>query len=392
MTWRELNALVPEYTTVLALAGHEGWLAPLLRAHLRPCTKGEAEMLLRAVGLNRLPVTWRPGSGRARHGEHGYRISLPPTVKGWRGHQLRAGLVLHEAAHVLDHRRRKQFGHGLTFCKHFRRLIESDWPAVLGASYKPGYKLTLDDEGRLMVCHSFSEIYSRHRGPYSLVLTRETRKAHKGEEKITHSTDKVRGPLGAEEAHEEARMIVNDPRDNVIDAHVFSETEQQFIGAHYARGVEVLPWDDARSFYTDASAEPVGLTPLPGPVTIEGTWDAPPVIDLMDALKKALPPSNPHPPSPVDVAYKFPVEPAGKPVTASPKKRGVALMIDDGYAEPWPKSPAAQLIRDYLSNGRKASAKEIGSALADQMTVLGVEFPTALVSRMKQAGMLKEAE
>lgn len=86
-------------------------------------------------------------------------------------------------------------------------------------------------------------IYARHRGPFQLGLTypppANSRRVSMGVSKWGKDRD-----LSAEDAHEEARMLVNDPRDDVLRVHVWSNTEQQFIGAVYERGKMYPAWDD----------------------------------------------------------------------------------------------------------------------------------------------------
>lgn len=90
---------------------------------------------------------------------------------------------------------------------------------------------------------SYRDIYARHRGPFSLLLTRDV--LLKGKE--VQKADHVKGPFTAEEAHEESRMLVNDPRDNVLQVHVFSDTEGQFCGAFYKRGEEYKTWEEEKT-------------------------------------------------------------------------------------------------------------------------------------------------
>jgi len=105
-------------------------------------------------------------------------------------------------------------------------------------------------------CSDYFGIYDRHRGPFTLVLSREETKKVKGEDTVVLKKDRERGPFSAEDAHETARMLVSDPRDNVSDVFVYSESECQFIGAAYHKGQVIPSWDEQSSVRLAAEAAP----------------------------------------------------------------------------------------------------------------------------------------
>lgn len=86
-------------------------------------------------------------------------------------------------------------------------------------------------------------VYQNHRGPYTLMILRKVGEKAGGLDKIKSET--INKSYSAEDAHEEARMLVNDPRDTIEGVYVFSENEQQYIGATYNRGKDYLSWEDS---------------------------------------------------------------------------------------------------------------------------------------------------
>lgn len=199
-------------------------------------------------------------------------------------------------------------------------------------------------------CSNYFGIYDRHRGPFTLVLTRETPKKVRGAETIALSTDRVRGPFNAEDAHETARLLVTDPRDNVRDAFVYSESEGQFIGAFYQKDAAIPSWDDV-SAVPLASTEQAAVT---APV-------AAPVVTVV------------------------------APTTPKPERRPRGAQLVVGKADRWPTSKGAQIVRQFFHPGRRATAQEIVGAVGEQLKAAGIEFPGSLVSRLKQGGFLTEA-
>lgn len=63
--------------------------------------------------------------------------------------------------------------------------------------------------------------YTRHRGPYTLQLNRDTPK-----QKQPWHTEALEGLLSGEEALELAHSFVNDPRDTIQSVHIWSDTEE----------------------------------------------------------------------------------------------------------------------------------------------------------------------
>lgn len=371
MTSRELTLVVPEYPNVLARAAREGWLRPLIHAHLTECTRVTAEGLLHE--LSDLPadlgLRWRPRTrGRARYHklQRRYGITLP-TEPAPSSSRLRIGLVLHEAAHVYDHLTTKRFGHGPTFCRELRELLATHW----NDSWRERCTIA-------MSVSNFREIYDRHRGPYWLLLTRET-PTKKG---VEHSTDRIEGPLSAEEAHEEARILVNDAKDNVVDAMVFSSTEGQFTGAIYRRGETYRPWheEESRARRVEPSDQRDEAALLPG--------GPEPLREVVDPVERGLPAATVPRRRPVrDVPAKDPALQRA----AGPRGNRPALELDPGNAERWPKSEGAGIVRATLEAIGRATAADLAQRIAADCAKVGVAFPASLISRLKQGGFLREA-
>jgi hypothetical protein len=374
VTYRELSNTVAEYESVLRQAGAGRWLPYLIAAHTTPCTQSEAERILQGVALpDDLKLRFKSRAGRARwiRKKQQYSISLPEVTHGI--YCLRVGVVLHEAAHIACHQRWKKFGHGEQFCTELRRLlIASKWRNVMST-------------------RSYREIYDRHRGPFSLLLTREEMK--KGREEQV--TEKVKGPFSAEEAHEEAVMLVNDTRDNVLQVHVFSDGEGQFCGAFYKRGETYKTWEEE----TEDAGRMESHSDQPAPALLQGRSE--PVSEMAaskldgvseesisdadgDRPVRDVPEEEPAAPRPKRAA-----KPAKLPGDRFPVVRGKALTL--GKTEGWPPSKPAQVVLAYMSvEGRKGTSAELIAALGAELTALGVAHPGSLVSRLKQAGLLVE--
>lgn len=360
-----------EYPNVVARAAREGWLAPLLAAHSQPCSMNDAFLLLRnrlkdLTAANSIPLpidtrlTWRRGVSRGlarynrRHGYYG--ISLP-TQPGTRGGTLRLGLVLHEAAHVIGHRKHKRFGHGPEFCQEFRQLLETtEWR-------------------RFMKVSSYRSIYARHRGPFSILLTREV--AGK-KNKMEQASDRVEGHFNAEEAHEEARVLVNSPKENVLQAFVFSDSEGQFIGAFYERGQAIKRWSEEQEEEDERRLE------LPD--TSQPRVPAALLREREESVRKVDAAGNNSMPKAAGPKRR-PVRDVPQKAAAGPKRsRGGPLTLGEGD---WPKSEGVQLVRATIE-GVQLTTAELIEKITPGCMKLGVAFPASLVSRLKQAGLLKE--
>lgn len=356
---------IVEYTTVQAAAADEGWLHALLDAHLTPCAETDARRLCSWVGLGHIPIRFTNRRGRARFSRRGYGISLPSTP-GTGFAKLRVGLVLHEAAHVLDRMESGTFGHREKFRRVLRDLVTRDWRSQL----KIGNQ---------------REIYARHRGPYSLLVSR-TVPGKGGKPKET--TDKVKGPFSAEDAHEEARMLVNDPRDNVVDIHVFSDSEGQFVGAHYKRGVEYPSWASLAEVGLDDEREnDEGRVELP-----DERPDAALLSGGEEPLQKVVAPLKQRVPKPA-VPSRGLVRnvPPQSQAAAGTKRKGAVLELDPGNAERWPASKGAAIVRAAIERER-GTASELAKRLTAELNAVGVEFPASLISRLKQGGFLREVQ
>lgn len=344
-----------EYESVLRRAAQMGCLGTLLEAHLTSCTPVQAANLLARLKLpDDLILRFGNFRGQASYfpRKRKYMISLPVERTG----RLRVGIVLHEAAHLIDRKRSGSMVHGQKFCNALRETIESShWR-------------------EMMPTRNRVEIYQRHRGPFSLLITRQG-VGKKGSD----ACERVRGPFSAEEAHEEARLLVGDPRDNVTDAFVFSDGEGQFIGAFYKRGEEYAPYGDELARYQaglelpDERSEAALLPRGPEPVQ---PVDAP----LDGGVPTATVPSRRSVRS---------VPPQGAAARSAPRRAGTALCL--GTVEGWPKAEAAQLLlRMFSEPGFHATSVEIVTAAGATIIGHGVQHPASLVSRLKQAGHLKE--
>lgn len=353
---------IVEYSSVMKRAGQEGWLADLCAAHATPCTRTQAERILHR--LTEVPadarLLWTNKRGKARYSvtKRRYGMSLPERP-GTNFAYLRVGLVLHEAAHIHDHLVRKKFGHGPAFCQALQELLKTDWRAFVP---------------------SVKEIYRRHRGPFSLALTREVVEG----KKRVQTSDFLNGPFSAEDAHEEARTMVNDPKDNIIDIYIFSKTEGQFTGAIYRRGETHPAWH--------LLEEPDGGLELPDPsdeaaLLPRGRQEPVRPVDAPDderVPQGAVPADRPV----RNVPAKAPAQPRTPP---APKPR-VGLELDPDKTTDWPKSAGAQAVLAHFVNGvKRATSAEICEALGPRLTEMGVAFPASLVSRLKQAGLLRPA-
>jgi hypothetical protein len=355
-----------EYVSIVKRAGQEGWLQPLTEAHAAPCSRDEAMTILGLLrNLPAMKVLFRSGArGRARFSRRTKRYGMTlSSAPGGRAGRLRAGLVLHEAAHILAHLETGKFDHQENYCRTLRRLLQTDWRTHMPTS-------------------SFAAIYNRHRGQrYSLALVREI--DHGGKRGKEQISDRILLPLRdedegrqrsrtftAEEAHEEARMLVGDPRENVKSVFVFGETENQFIGAAYHRGETYLPWSDET-----LPVDPTTLT------TQE-------IADEVTSHPRVEPAAEPTKPATDWQAIgKATKEPKAPKV---PRKAGLALTVAPGSEAKWPPAPSAQHILATFKARGAMTAKEAAEVLAPKLVELGVAHPASAVSRLKQAGLLQE--
>jgi len=347
-----------EYEGVLRRAGEKHFLHHLIESHATLCTPEQAQAILdRLQRFCSMPETALIFGSRRGHAyapntrnRLPYRISLPRPETG----RLRVGLVLHEAAHVFDHARRKKMGHGWGFIHALEPLLTS-------------FNWRLD-----MPTRSFFEIYMRHRGPYSLVGSEGSK------------AERVQGPFNAEQAHAKAIAAVTTGKEESV--FVYSDSEGSFIGAFYRRG------DKFKTYAEEKNAYQAGLELSdqrdPAALLQGGPEPLRPVDDPVDErVQGGTVPGDRHVRS---VPPQGPPEPRAKR-TAPPAKRRVALCL--GKDDDWPKSEAAQAVHDLFGtvNDRKAlTSGEICEALGPRLTELGVQFPASLVSRLKQNGFLKE--
>ena len=359
---------IAEYTNVLRAAMDDGWFHELAAAHFTPCTREESSAILAGLHLPNLVVQWRRGScGRASRRRGQDRLTLPrdPLAWGARGFgHLRVGIVLHEAAHIINRRENGAFGHGEEFQRTLRRLVEKfPWRCYVA------------------ICSDYPALYARHRGPYSLLLTTETTNK-KGE--VVVGSGRNRGPMSAEDAHDTARMLITDPRDNVRTVHVYSDTEQQYIGAYYDRGQVVPSWADASATSSlDSTAEREGAASLPPGDADESL----PGVDV-DVAVEPLPEQEPA----AKPARPARTQPAAMPRVPPAPRKAAPLAAAAGATE-WPKSRGPQIIREWFAAepGRQATVPEITAALGPALTEAGIQFPTSLISRLKQGGFLVAA-
>lgn len=369
MTGRQLHKWVPEYPSILSRAGREGWLSDLVAAHAVPCTSAHAVVILASLGLHPRDLDLRWGNRRGRARWHPktrrYSISLPGVPGGtWK--RLRAGLVIHEAAHVIDRRKTGTFGHGEKFCRQLRAALTTDWRSLVMTS-------------------SFREIYDRHRGPYALIVTTE----EVGKKGKAQGSGRHGNVFSAEEAHEEARILVNS-KAPVLEVFVYSETEGQFIGAQYKRGESYRPWHEEHGRVE--LCEPVQENDEPRPASpalVPGREEPLHAVgDLADAGEQT---EAVHVARQVrDVPAKARTSPRPERIAAGPRKPGSALRVADGRDD-WPKSEAAQAVKAHVEAHPGLTAAAIVAAIGPRLNELGVAHPASLVSRLKQAGFLKES-
>jgi len=73
--------------------------------------------------------------------------------------------------------------------------------------------------------------FEKHRGPFILMLSRP----HKSPQKATRgfsSSEWLRTAVrDGQDALDEARALLEDPRDSILAVYFYSEIEQQFVGA-----------------------------------------------------------------------------------------------------------------------------------------------------------------
>lgn len=361
--------MIAEYPTVLRSAMRGGWMLPLINAHNAPCTVPEATRILWGLSIpGPLRVIWRPGPARGHVNKwkksEQYVMTLPTTT-GTDCGQLRAGLVLHEAAHVLDHQQTGTFGHSEKFWRILRRLVEQNWRQYL----KPtGTQL---------------DIYRRHPGACALLMGRT--KIGKGG-RVEEITDHDPGPYTAEGAHEKARALVADGTYDTV--HVFSIREGQFSGAFYKHGVDYPSWKDMRKTAKTVGSEEDGGLELPD-----------------ERETTALLPGQPEPLQEVDDPVEPGVQtgpvPSSRPVRRVPaekpaepraprKPRGGPLTLNPERLAEFPTNKGATIVREALA-GWSATPGELTNKITPACTAAGIGFPASLISRLKQAGFLIEA-
>lgn len=245
---------------------------------------------------------------------------------------------------------------------------------------------------------SQAEIYARHRGPYSLLLTRE------GPKKVA-ATDRHPGPFSAEDAHERSRKLVEDPNDTITAVHVFSDNEGQFIGAFYKRGETYLPWAEIRAAELDAldhtAAEPreepdaeravdterleheEGNPPDPAAASLQRGEE--PVQEVESGTERPVQPrATPKP---------RPVRAVSEPRAAGAGKRSSRIELNpDKATEAWPKGEGARIVREAITASGPVTTKELIERTTPALTAAGVGFPASLISRLKQAGLLREVQ
>lgn len=196
---------------------------------------------------------------------------------------------------------------------------------------------------------NFTPIYQNHSGPYSLLLLRlKDGKPY---------TDTSPGSPRAESVHDRALELLDE--DSVDSVYVFAAAGY-FTGALYKKGEQYAPLDFARARVT------------------------PPVVAAPGAPEAA-------PVAPVDI----PPPPRVQRTTGSrfPAMRGQGLELTPGMDAKWPPSAPAQVVRKYFEDqgaGFVATAPEVVTQIGDALKAIGVEFPTSLISRLKQKGLLRK--
>lgn len=228
-----------------------------------------------------------------------------------------------------------------------------------------------------MSSSNFKVLYARHEDLYCLLAT-----------VLDGMTEKSRhfpGPYTAREAHEEARKLVNhNSTTEIADIHVFGRKLGFFIGARYVRDIAEhnIPWDDLpeptdaeRMEHADELRPPALLQPGEEPLpAVDGPVDG--GVPAEAAPRRRL-------------VRDVSPESRAASRTPPPAKPRVPLKIGTGE---WPQgSRGAQLVRSHLEEVRQATGPEICTALAAEFAALGVQFPSSLISRLKQAGLLEPA-
>lgn len=216
-------------------------------------------------------------------------------------------------------------------------------------------------------------IYQAHPGPYSLMLTRRLEG-----KKIA---SEVKGPYLAHAAHAHACSLISDPTGNIIEVHVYSEKEKQFIGAMYFRGTEYTGWSEeeihALAGRSKQSGEPDREAPR------KQRREKPVREDDADL-------ESGDGDRPGDQGEPVRVVPRKKAVDRFPAVRGRGLVL--ATPEGWPPSKPAQIVREWFAQeGRNATVAEVVQALGPTLAEHGMAFPAALISRLKQKGLLKES-
>jgi hypothetical protein len=268
-----------EYPSVVAAALREGWIVPLLEAHYTATNVARATAMIGlaiaregVVGFKGTRYVARRYRGRAyiKNTRTSFSIKLP-SVPGMEAETLREGLALHEAAHVIDYWRRRSEPSVLVWkrkkvgverywmkdSRGRRRLYSTGgrWIKVQvkrqpRMSHGPSFVAALRElilqwkaeGGRMPICSDYRAVYARHQGPFSIMVVRSgkaTKRNPSGQ-----FEERLKGSMSAEDAHETARALIGDPRDPIIKAFVYSDTENAFIGAYYERGQHVPAWHE----------------------------------------------------------------------------------------------------------------------------------------------------
>jgi len=186
--------------------------------------------------------------------------------------------------------------------------------------------------------------FDHHRGPFTFCVTRPKENPRKGT--YPFSFERLPGTVNGADVADEARALLEDPRDSIISITVWSVTEQQCVMT-YRKG-DVIAQTAAAPIEAEA------------PVAI-----ATPVAAVAPAPRR-------------------------DPKPAARRTRGATLVL--GKTDGWPKSHGAQIVLQFFRHpDRQATAQDVVSAVGDQLKAAGIEFPGSLVSRLKQAGFLTEA-
>lgn len=219
------------------------------------------------------------------------------------------------------------------------------------------------------------DIYRAHPGPYSLMITRRV-----DGKKVP---SEVKGPFLAHAAHAAAITLITDPIGTAVEVYVFSEKEKQFIGAMYFRGRDYTSWSEEEIHALASAPESPRVTPRK---TFRRQPADQPVREEDADLESRDGGSG------GDDGVEVPDVPrrsrASGPRDRFPAVRGKGLAL--GTPEGWPPSKPAQAVKEFFAAGRTATVAEVVQAIGPALAEMGMQFPAALVSRLKQKGLLKE--